>query len=336
MGIKDIFNIIPSVKYGRDNLEEQYNSRKKIDKKFQMLEQKDDFLFWLEQNRDGETLEETKRRVFSNMPVISTEIRELQMAENYILRFIKNICDANNLEFFLMGGTLLGAYRHKGFIPWDDDIDLGMMENEAECLKSIINESKEFNMQRYYQPKYGGTVYKVKINGFESPFVDIFPFQLLNCSEKDKEICWEETQDITNRYIETIRSTFLKEHKDLLDSNKPVYNEELDKKLTSEYHKMISNCEYLGTNGEYFAESIQNGNYRKSRKLFEYKKSYPLLKNYLEFEGEKYSVWADYKGRLETFYGDIWGIPNNVLKNHSAELDDSIECIKYLKDKGEI
>ena len=52
-----------------------------------------------------------------------TELEELQKIELEILITIDNLCKEYNIKYYLAGGTLLGAVRHKGFIPWDDDID---------------------------------------------------------------------------------------------------------------------------------------------------------------------------------------------------------------------
>ena len=60
------------------------------------------------------------------MQVNEELLRSVQLTELSILREFKAICEQNNLRYFLCGGTMLGAVRHKGFIPWDDDVDVFM------------------------------------------------------------------------------------------------------------------------------------------------------------------------------------------------------------------
>lgn len=60
------------------------------------------------------------------------QLRELQRIELGILLDVQAVCDGLGIEFFLGEGTLLGAVRHQGFIPWDDDIDLVMRRSEYE------------------------------------------------------------------------------------------------------------------------------------------------------------------------------------------------------------
>ena len=64
--------------------------------------------------------------------MIQLSLAEIKETELNILKAFANYCDKNNLTYFLCGGTLLGAVRHKGFIPWDDDIDVFMPRPDFE------------------------------------------------------------------------------------------------------------------------------------------------------------------------------------------------------------
>lgn len=64
-------------------------------------------------------------------------LRMLQQHELYILDVVAKICRDNQIEWFLEGGTALGAIRHEGFIPWDDDVDIGMPRQDYERFLEI-------------------------------------------------------------------------------------------------------------------------------------------------------------------------------------------------------
>lgn len=65
---------------------------------------------------------------------------DIKRIELNILIFFDELCKKNNLKYYLSGGTLLGAIRHKGFIPWDDDIDVCMPRKDYEKLMEIFGE----------------------------------------------------------------------------------------------------------------------------------------------------------------------------------------------------
>ena len=78
----------------------------------------------------------------------AAELKEIQMA---LLRYMKNICEDKGLRYYLCGGTLLGAIRHKGYIPWDDDIDVVMpMADYKKFIKTINEMDDDYQVLSLY------------------------------------------------------------------------------------------------------------------------------------------------------------------------------------------
>ena len=117
-------------------------------------------------------------------------MNEIQKIEYAILQEIKRICDENNISFQLSGGSVLGAVRHGGFIPWDDDIDVGMLRPDYERFLEIapLQLRKPYTLQTYnnnsdhyyYFSHVVDTRYSVKRLGsldhrIEKVWVDIYP-----------------------------------------------------------------------------------------------------------------------------------------------------------------
>lgn len=70
-------------------------------------------------------------------------LQEIQQASFEILKKIKEICDKEGFRYVLTWGTLIGAIRHKGFIPWDDDIDIMMPRPDHDKLMNYMSEHKD-------------------------------------------------------------------------------------------------------------------------------------------------------------------------------------------------
>ena len=68
------------------------------------------------------------------------QLKKLQHELLDLLIELDRICKKHNIPYFLYAGTLLGAVRHKGFIPWDDDIDVAMLRKDYERFKKLVNE----------------------------------------------------------------------------------------------------------------------------------------------------------------------------------------------------
>ena len=110
------------------------------------------------------------------------KVREIQLGELSLLKNFIAICSKHDLRYYALGGTLLGAIRHKGFIPWDDDMDLGMPRKDYETFLSICKkELPEHVILRLHDDNLGNTsIMDTSLQipfGDElcSPFIDIFP-----------------------------------------------------------------------------------------------------------------------------------------------------------------
>lgn len=69
-----------------------------------------------------------------------TNLRKLQLIERDILKQIIELCEKHELRYYLMGGTFLGAVRHQGFIPWDDDFDFYLFEDSYNKAMQVLEE----------------------------------------------------------------------------------------------------------------------------------------------------------------------------------------------------
>ncbi len=94
-------------------------------------------------------------------------VRKVQEKILETMKFIDAICRDHNIEYFIMGGTALGAVRHGGFIPWDDDLDIFMTPDNYEKFRSIFNklESKKFVLQEWRIVDNYLEYAKVRMNG---------------------------------------------------------------------------------------------------------------------------------------------------------------------------
>ncbi len=72
--------------------------------------------------------------------ITGEDFRRMQLLELDMLVELDRVCRKYNIKYAIMCGTLLGAVRHKGFIPWDDDVDVAMLREEYEKLKAIADE----------------------------------------------------------------------------------------------------------------------------------------------------------------------------------------------------
>lgn len=111
-------------------------------------------------------------------------LRDRQLKFNVLLQKIVNILEQNNLDYWLDFGTLLGAVRHKGFVPWDDDADIGIFEKDFKTIWSLLQKEMTKMGNNYVFDDYGERSYKFDSGQLmairdldESVFVDIYTYR---------------------------------------------------------------------------------------------------------------------------------------------------------------
>ena len=166
------------------------------------LRKENDFLPYKKNNID-----------ITTVPKAKGQLRKVQLANLALLLELDKVCKANGLKYWLDGGTQLGAVRHKGFIPWDDDIDCGMLREDYDKIIEAFEKSSS-DPDIYADYFRGRVECFIKVKHRKNPhlFVDIFPFDMY-----DRKLSDEERRDMTKIAIET--REYIKKNQDKNASN---------------------------------------------------------------------------------------------------------------------
>lgn len=326
--MKFLKKILPSYRAANmvnNRIKELSNKINVLEKHLSDLNDKNDYLFYCSQNVSGESIEETKRRVFLNMPKADGDVRLLQKGSAYILRKLNDICDKNNINFFLDWGTLLGAERHHGFIPWDDDIDIGMLRNDYWKLWDALKDDEELCINYYFMynpnktPISSDIITKVKFKDSDLFYVDVFPYDCVDTEDdmeqffkKHKALC-ATLHSIFREYLEDKN---YKQKNYFIPQAEPSFNED----ITNIIKNFISSNGYK-TNGNFIALGAeQSFGFVNYCGVFRYEDYFPLAKRSVEFEDLLYNAPINYKMILKQTYGDYLSLPKNIKPVHSKEL----------------
>lgn len=96
-------------------------------------------------------------------------LREIQLVELEMIKTIDDICNRNKIAYSLAWGTMLGAIRHKGFIPWDDDLDIYMKAEDVKVLKKELNSDKYAFQDNVSDIRTNFTFVKIRKNNTYMP-----------------------------------------------------------------------------------------------------------------------------------------------------------------------
>lgn len=247
-------------------------------------------------------------------PAKNPNLRMMQKCDTLLLAIFDRVCKKYNLVYWLDYGTLLGAVRHKGFIPWDDDMDVAMLREDYNKLEDILNkELVPFGFTVY--PHVNGPTLGIGFRHFDTGmWLDVFPVDTYSAS-KTLEESREELEFKIDKYHDYY---FAKNNSGInfhsFDNyRRSLFSEEGDKNIL--YHCLeYSQEEYL---------------------VFEDNDIYPLVD--VEFEGMQFPAPSHYEKYLESIFGDYMAFPKKGVLIHGSGLGNlHTWASKSGTDMGEI
>ncbi len=249
----------------------------------------------------------------------SNEIKEIEL--NILVEFDK-LCKKNNLYYTLCGGTLLGAVRHKGFIPWDDDIDVLMPREDYERLLN------DFNVDKTDLPKYmelanwkkGNMSFpfmklvdkRTKIdsqylddNKSNKLWIDIFPID--GNPEDEKKLNYLYRKSLFLRRILLIKMATVGEGKTKAKKIFKPFLKLLFLPISNKYlcKKIDENARKYSFNDTAFIGGVLWG-YGTCEKINKEKYMSPKK---MEFEGKMFNIPSNYDEYLSNLYGEYMKLP---------------------------
>ncbi len=260
--------------------------------------------------------------------------REIKNIELQILLRFDEFCKKNKLRYYLAGGTLLGAIRHKGFIPWDDDIDVCMPRPDFMKLLQIWIDDNEYCIKSYFLNNIPFPFAKIvnlntqidRLYGNEDKniWIDIVPVDGL--PEDIKEV--KKIYRICNIYRKLLVLNYAKlgEGKTLLKKYmkyilKPIAVIYGEKRLIDKINKLALKYPYETSK---YVGIITWGLYGSGERMLksEFEKYAEA-----EFEGYKFPIYSCWNSYLQNVYGNYMELPpEEKRKTHDM-------TVYYLEDK---
>lgn len=257
--------------------------------------------------------------------------KELQKIQLDLLCEVDRICRRNNLRYYLCGGTLLGAVRHKGFIPWDDDVDIDMPREDMVKFIELVKDHETIGILGEDNPQYYHCNYKVynkatvlqegeltDIPGL-GVFIDIFPQDGLPEGEKQARKYHHKVFILQDKLYLFGLNGYPKTGRPLTDIFL-VFLWKYEKSKGIGYWRK----RYIEAATRYSFEDstyIFSSGGRYDRKEVKLKSYYEGDAVELEFEGHRFFAPSGYKDILEHFYGDYMQLPpvEKRISHHEFE-----------------
>lgn len=253
------------------------------------------------------------------------DAEEVKAVELEILKYVADFCEKHNINYILSDGTLIGAVRHNGFIPWDDDIDISMLRSDYEkfidlwCKEehgkfNLLCESKGNYIANYAKIVNSETVcYEGKIRRkSQGCWVDVFPLDFVPENQDEIAPFFERMKEYYRRYsvsyVGKIRFGFLFPFYlvySALRNHRLSYLFAYSEKTVVEKFKREIERYSSGENVTNYVVVVRTPPQRK----FGFPKNCCTDYVYHKFEQYEFRIPRDYDSVLKSFYGDYMQIP---------------------------
>lgn len=236
------------------------------------------------------------------LPPATGDLRALQICDAAMLRLFDAICNNQGLQYWLDYGTLLGAARHKGFIPWDDDLDVSMERKQwnraAEVIPPIL-ESIGFYVC-VYSESWFGFGYKRNQTGL---WMDVFCYETY-MDDGDQNL--SQLQEVIHEQL-TIARRF-----NTFNVHPKISRDQMRKyRINSAYSELTDRN---GNAHLFLSPEIED---QLSHIVFDQDDIFPL--DHLEFEGHMMPVPNNWKKVLAACYGDWHQFQRSGVLHHGIK-----------------
>lgn len=247
----------------------------------------------------------------TTLPPATGQLRDIQLANFALLKELDYVCKQNGLTYWLDGGTLLGAVRHKGFIPWDDDIDTAMLREDYEKVIDAFKKSSRNSdiYADYYRSDKGPNMIFLRVLHKKCPHlsVDIFPWD-----NYGKNLSKEEELNISKK----IRLD-LKDFKKIASK---YDNNELRIILKNKMEQITNNSNFSEASNYVWGVDF---NHPFDNWFWKHDDLNPLKT--IQFEGYEFPCMNKDKYFLERLYKDYMKYPSKITMGHSMLLELTTE-----------
>ena len=263
------------------------------------------------------------------------DIREWQLFELSILEKVVAICEKYDIQYFLSSGTLLGAVRHKGFIPWDDDVDIDMPIKEYKRFCKIPQEEFEsvgLFLQTYKtDSKFSASWAQIRANNTTSMPVANYQWDIHwgVCIDIFPLIGLYENPTLRKLQYKLFGINYTLLSKDYYNSV-PHTEYQISKKVKLMYmlprfirHTIVALNDLL-VDRDFF--SSREGTVKWWNLSTKYSPEYYTGSTKVLFEGRLYNAPRNYDGQLTLLYGDYMTLPpESEREGHEMILGDIIK-----------